>query len=105
MGIMGSREGHIAPPKERPELGDLAMDHVSQWVGTVTAEYLYLNGCRRLELSGKDDKGAPESWVFDEQQVEVVEKGFFQKQVREQPRRSAAMPSVGGPRDNTPVPR
>lgn len=97
MGIMDSRgEGR---PKQMAQLGDRARDTVSGWEGVVTGDYRFLNGCRRLEVSGADKDGKPDAYVFDEQQVEVIKAA----EAQEPPTDFSA--SVGGPRDNRPVER
>lgn len=78
------------------ELGKKYRDNVSGWEGTATACYLYMNGCIRVELAAKDDKGAPQSYVFDQEQVAEVEAPKVEKK---------APSPTGGPRDNAAVPR
>lgn len=56
------------------KLGKKYRDQVSGWEGIATAKYEYLNGCVRVELSASDDKGAPKGYVFDQQQIELVQK-------------------------------
>ena len=58
--------------KIKVTLGCTARDTVSGWEGIVTAEYRYMNGCIRYELSGRDKDGKPTGFVFDQQQVEAV---------------------------------
>jgi hypothetical protein len=59
------------------ELGDRVKYRISGFVGVVTAQTDYLNGCRRFcvqsEKDGKDGKVGPEEW-FDEQSLTVVNK-------------------------------
>lgn len=81
------------------QLGAKYRDTVSGWEGIATARFEYLNGCVRVDLSGADDKGAPISYVFDVEQVELVDAGL----VRE-PRRGL-FGRTGGPRDTSPPPR
>ena len=84
---------NVAP---KLEVGTRQRDKVSGWEGTLTAVYVYMNGCVRVELAGTNDKGAPESYVFDHEQIEPV---------KDAPKvESKAVPS-GGPRDSTPVSR
>jgi hypothetical protein len=81
-------------------LGDKVRDVVSGWEGIATGRYEYLNGCIRWQVDGTDKDGKPDGYVFDDQQVEVVE-------------RRVVMPApgphiagrTGGPRDNRPVAR
>lgn len=80
----------------RIELGKQYRDTVSGWEGVATARYEYMNGCVRYELGGRDKDGKPESFVFDEQQIEAVEA----PPVDRRPSRP-----TGGPRDATPVAR
>lgn len=78
-------------------LGQQYRDSVSGWTGTATARYEYLNGCVRFEISDRDKDGKPESFVFDEQQLEPVEEGPVSAFPAPRP--------TGGPRDNRPVAR
>ncbi|HEY3925243.1 MAG TPA: hypothetical protein VGL75_11840 [Acidothermaceae bacterium] len=82
--------------RPRIVLGRKYRDTVSGWEGIATARYEYLNGCVRYQLDAKDDKGAPQGYVFDEQQVAEVEAPAVE---REPARRT------GGPRDNAAVAR
>lgn len=59
--------------KKKLELGGRGRDTVSGWEGVLTARYEYMNGCVRWELSAKDKDNLPKGYVFDEQQVEVVD--------------------------------
>lgn len=59
--------------KERINLGDRAKDVVSGWEGVVCSRHEYLNGCVRFMIEGADKDGKPEGFVFDEQQVVVIE--------------------------------
>lgn len=77
-------------------LGEKYRDVVSGWEGVLTARYDYMNGCTRVEISGADKDGKPESFVFDVQQVEHV---------AAEPLTLAEPRKTGGPRDNKPVPR
>lgn len=73
---------------------DEVRDVVSGWKGKTIAEYRYHNGCLRYEVAGADKDGKPESFVFDEEQLELVAR--------------AAAPTAkrsGGDRSTTPVPR
>lgn len=78
------------------KLGNRYRDSVSGWEGTATARYDYMNGCTRIELAAKDKDGAPVSYVFDIEQMVVVDAPPVQ--------RSAPSPT-GGPRDNQAVSR
>lgn len=66
----------MAKQLQKVELGDRAKDTISGFQGVVTAEYNYLNGCRRLQLNPETlHEGKPiDGFVFDEAQVEVVKK-------------------------------
>lgn len=84
-----------------PESGDKALqpydevrDTVSGWKGKVISEYRYHNGCLRYEVAGADKDGKPESFVFDEEQLEVVKRADTPKAKRS-----------GGDRSSRPVPR
>lgn len=88
------------------ELGDQVKDVVSGWEGLATARYDYLNGCVRWEIAGADKDGKPDSYVFDQQQIQIMEKGRFKEPnsimtgvIGKRQR------STGGPRDNAPIPR
>lgn len=76
-------------------LGSKCRDTVSGWQGVATGRYEYMNGCVRYEISAHDKDGKPESFVFDEQQIEPVPA---------EPLVTDRRPS-GGPRDNRPVAR
>lgn len=89
---------------ERINLGDKAKDTVSGFEGIVSSKHIYLNGCVRFALEGADKDGAPTGHVFDEQQIEVLEKGAWKspesqaQQPHEQPKPLAR---TGGPRDSS----
>ena len=78
------------------EIGARYRDTVSGWEGVLTAVYVYMNKCVRVELSAVDDKGQPKGFVFDNEQVTLV----VSTPVVTKP----AQPS-GGPRDSSPVAR
>ena len=77
-------------------LGDKVRDTVSGWEGIATGKYEFMNGCVRWEISGVDKDGKPEGFVFDEQQVELLE---------ENPLQVPQPQPTGGPRSNRPVAR
>lgn len=77
------------------ELGAKYRDRVSGWEGTATAEYRYMNGCTRVELSATDKEGAPKSFVFDVEQIERLDIAPVRTKVTR----------TGGPRSSTPVAR
>lgn len=79
------------------EVGARYRDTVSGWEGTATAVYFYMNGCVRVEIGANDKDGKPESFVFDEQQIELV--------APKKPAVKKPAKSTGGPRDSAPVPR
>lgn len=83
------------------ELGSKARDTVSGWEGVVTARYEYLNGCERYEIGGADKDGKPETFVFDVQQIEVLDVPAERFTRTPEPVRAA----TGGPRTSTPVGR
>lgn len=91
---------------ETIELGDFVADVVSGWEGTAVARHEYLNGCVRWEISGTDKDGKPEGFVFDQQQIRVLEKGHF-KEPNSQPKGLVhdKRPRTGGPRSNAPISR
>ncbi len=83
-------------------LGSKVKDVVSGYTGIAVARYDYLNGCERYEVGGADKDGKPESFIFDVQQLELVDAPVIT------PKRIVGRKVVegtGGPRDNTPVPR
>jgi hypothetical protein len=77
------------------KLGSKARDTVSGWEGTLTARYEYMNGCVRYEVSASDKDGKPEAFVFDQQQIEMIE----EKAPPAEPK------PTGGPRGNRPPAR
>lgn len=79
--------------------GQAYRDKVSGFEGIATGVYEFLNGCVRVELSHKDDKGAPVGFVFDQEQLEPS-KGMKGIDGRLNPG-----PPTGGPRDSSPVSR
>lgn len=88
----------------RIELGDRVKDGLSGWEGIAAGRYEYLNGCVRIGIAGKDKDGAPEEYVFDEQQVVVVQKAAFVPfHMRED--EAATRAPTGGPRSTTPPAR
>lgn len=94
------------------ELGAKARDRVSGWEGTITSRYEYLNGCERYEISGSDKDGKPEGFVFDFQQIEVLEAPNPALLGMPAPLPNKAPPAptprfrrAGGPRGSAPVPR
>lgn len=72
-------------------------DRVSGWTGLVVAEYKYANGCIRYEVGGVDKDGKPADYVFDVQQLEILDSPQFSANVTKD--------TPGGPRGNTPVAR
>jgi hypothetical protein len=76
-------------------LGTKVRDTVSGWEGTATARYEYMNGCVRYEISAHDKDGKPESFVFDEQQIEALPVEPLKTKKRR----------TGGDRSNRPVAR
>lgn len=58
-------------------LGDEVKDKVTGFKGVVTAIYIYLNGCRRINVQPPIDKDGkhPDCVNFDEPQLEVLEAG------------------------------
>jgi len=80
------------------DLGKHAKDRISGFEGTLTGRFEYLNGCIRWQLSGSKGEGTdlePKDYVFDEEQVEVLE--VAEPEPRGRP--------SGGPRDLTPPAR
>lgn len=63
--------------KQTIGLGDRVKDAVSGFVGIVTGRYEYLNGCVRIGVSPPADKDGkvPDTMIFDDHQLEVVEVG------------------------------
>ena len=87
-------------------LGQRARDKISGWEGILAGRFEYLNGCVRYEIGGTDKDGKPESFVFDEQQIEVIGNGLLasldELEPKAEPRRRAR---TGGPRGNRPPAR
>jgi hypothetical protein len=52
--------------------GMTVRDKATEWVGTVTAEYIFLNGCIRYEVCGLMNTNKPVYIVFDEALLEPV---------------------------------
>ncbi len=60
--------------------GDRVKDRITGFTGIVWGVTDYLEGCRRLHVMPeklKDDGSVPDLGVFDEPQVEVLEKGAY----------------------------
>ena len=68
---------------DKVELGDLARDRVTGFTGVVECISGWLNSCRRITIRPTTLKdGVPlDNHTFDGPQVEVVEKGYFDKPV------------------------
>lgn len=84
------RKGAVMPV----ELGAKVRDTVSGFVGVATCRYEYMNGCVRFEVSAADKDDKPCGFVFDVEQLEVLESST----------RSTPAPH-GGERSSTPVKR
>ena len=78
------------------ELGKKYRDPVSGWSGTATAIHTYLWGCRRVTIEGSDKDGKPESFTFDEPQLQAMG-GRPTISVE----KVEAQPATGGPRGTT----
>jgi hypothetical protein len=76
------------------ELGRRYRDPISSWEGTATGIFTYLNGCRRVCISGVLN-GQPKEFTFDEPQLELVPDAVV---IEVQPVGSGR----GGPRPNPP---
>lgn len=57
-----------------PQPFDKVRDIVTGIEGKATAQYNYPNGCVRYELTMLDKDGAVKDYVFDDQQLEVLER-------------------------------
>lgn len=55
-------------------VGDEVTETVTGFVGIITAQFHYLNGCKRYLLEGKVDKpgGKPEELAYDEDRLELT---------------------------------
>lgn len=54
-------------------LGKRYRDDISGFEGVATAEYVYLNGCVRIQVTGESkDNKAPDELVFDIEQLSAV---------------------------------
>lgn len=65
------------------ELGDLAKDRITGFTGVVECVSHWLNCCRRITIRPTTLKdGVPlDNRTFDEPQIELVEKGYFNKPI------------------------
>lgn len=107
MAIFGNRNEEDLPDEpgfnERVSLGDKAKDTVSGFEGIIGSKHIYLNGCVRYAIEGADKDGAPVGHVFDEQQIEVIEKKAWKSpetQATPQPvPEDQPLARTGGPRD------
>jgi hypothetical protein len=63
-----------ADPTPKHKLGLKYRDTVSGFEGTLTANYIFLAGCIRCQLTGRiqDGKDKIPELVFDEEQIELV---------------------------------
>lgn len=80
------------------QLGDRVRDRMTGFEGIVIAITEWLYNCRRITVqpSTLDKDGAiPKTESFDEDQLEVVERGAFKPKVQE----TAPAAKTGGPRD------
>lgn len=70
----------MSKKSSRIELGDRVKDQVSGFSGIVTAEYNYLHGCRRLQVSPeKLYEGKPiDAYIFDEGALRLVAKSVVE---------------------------
>lgn len=72
----------VTEPREaiegKIEIGDLVRDKVTKFEGIATGTYDFMWGCRRISIQPrtlKDDGSVKDDHVFDEPQVEILEKG------------------------------
>lgn len=79
-------------------LGHKYRDTVSGWTGVATSRHEYMNGCIRITIEGADKDGKPEGYIFDVQQIELVD----ETPVNPTPHLPAR---TGGPRTNRPPER
>lgn len=56
-------------------LGKKYRDEITGFEGTATGVSVFLNGCIRAILEGKDSKGDPDGLTFDEQRLIEVDTG------------------------------
>lgn len=87
------------------ELGAKVRDRVSGWEGIATARYEYINGCERYEVAATDKDGKPEGFVFDVQQLELLEAPASWTQPAPPAPEPAPAAKRGGPRGSAPVAR
>ncbi|KKN02228.1 hypothetical protein LCGC14_1119690 [marine sediment metagenome] len=80
------------------ELGDEVKDKVSGFQGVADARFTYLQGCNRIQVQPpvKKDGKLPDSKVFDEPLLEVMNEGRV-AQVLDKP--------DGGPKDHVSISR
>jgi len=62
--------GQIMARNGKIVLGETYRDKVSGWTGIAVAKLIYLNGCVRFQLGGKDKDGMPKDYIFDQEQLE-----------------------------------
>lgn len=60
-------------PRDKFKLGDRLRDTVTDFEGTATARYEYLNGCVRYQVERGKKDGGIEELVFDEQRLEKTQ--------------------------------
>jgi hypothetical protein len=80
-------------------------DEVSGFEGVCTARYDYINGCIRVEMSGKDKDGKPEGFIFDQQQVLWADKWLDSFAPAEPEKYEVKKQPVGGPPIKRPIAR
>lgn len=80
------------------ELGDEVTDSVTGFIGIATAASIFLNGCRRIQITPKADatgKYQDERWL-DEPQLKVTKRAAYLPPVPEK------ITSAGGDRRDCP---
>lgn len=97
---MGKKaDAKLAAIPGKPENGDRVRDRVTGFEGMVVARTEWLNGCIRVQVAAEKikDSGKPVEIVFDEQQIEVLERDPHKLSGR-QPKPAAS--ARGGDRDD-----
>ena len=93
----------IKSKKDEPQLGDLVKDRITGFTGVVECVSEWLNACKRLTVTSKELKdGMPlGSQTFDILQLEVIEKGYYDKPKIKQKEKTGG-PCIEPARRNSP---
>lgn len=61
-------------------MGAKVRDTITRFTGIATGRAVFLNGCVRVLIEGKEKNGDPKEYWADEQRVEVVRRDAFKAQ-------------------------